>query len=217
MEAKVSGVVTLSFVIDKRGSPTDIQAGGDTSLTDEVKSAFRDIRFPRQCSGNQISIVIRFRIDHALRLGTRVAVNKIAETEYEVVSPAENVVAIVDPPATEIRPGSVPVQVWRVGDDGLTTKLRDALETAISNSRKFALSTGKQPGTLIVTIPDHVGWKESGDRTQIRYKVEFKTSDDVNIGQSQGACWEEETEKCADHILRDAKRVVGKTNPIVAP
>ena len=45
------------------------------------------------------------------------------------------------------------VEVWCGGDDGLTLRLRDALENAFKSSPAFALSTGKKPGTLIVTIP----------------------------------------------------------------
>ena len=44
------------------------------------------------------------------------------------------------------------VQVWCGGDDGLTLRLRDAVENAFKASSAFALSSGKRPGTLIVTI-----------------------------------------------------------------
>jgi hypothetical protein len=118
---------------------------------------------------------------------------------------------------TWTRPGGLPVEVWRVGDDGLTVRLSEALESAFDESRDFTPSSGKAPGTLIVTIPKHVGWKEFGKRTQVRYTVEFKTADEVSVGRSEGACWEDAIEKCAAQVLRDAKLVARKLKRGASP
>ena len=48
------------------------------------------------------------------------------------------------------------VEVWCVGDDGLTLHLRDAVESKFKSSSDYVLSNGKKPGTLIVTIPTNV-------------------------------------------------------------
>jgi hypothetical protein len=183
MEKKTSGSVLLSFTVDKRGAPRDIAATGDPLLTSEVKSAFRDIPFPRQCSGTEISIVVTFRIDPALPVRTAVAVRQPSETEYEVISPAENVVVISDPPVTWIRLRGTLVEVWLGGDDGLTQRLGGAIERAFDKSRDFTPSSGKRPGTLIVKVPKNVDWTEFGNRTQVRFTIDFETADAVTIGR----------------------------------
>src|SRR5581483_11802229 len=115
-----------------------------------------------------------------------VAVRQPSDSEYEVISPAKNVVVISDPPVTWTRPGGTLVEVWLGGDDGLTQRLGDALERAFDKSRDFTPSTGKKPGTLIVSVPKNVGWKEFGSRTQVRFTIDFKAADDVTIGRSEG-------------------------------
>lgn len=76
------------------------------------------------------------------------------------------------------------VEVWTGSDDGLTQRLRDAVESKFQSSSDFVPSRGKKPGTLIVTIPTHVEWTQNGERTHVRYKVEFSSSDGVAIGKS---------------------------------
>jgi len=97
------------------------------------------------------------------------------------------------------------VEVWSGGDDGLTLRLRDALESAFKSSQEFSLSSGKTPGTLVVTIPTHVDWKKMGRRTQVFYTVEFASIDHQNITTSTGSCWDDRLAKCADQIVKDAK------------
>jgi hypothetical protein len=97
------------------------------------------------------------------------------------------------------------VEVWRGGDDALTQKLTEALESAFQSSPNFTLSSGKKPGTLVVTIPTHVGWKQIGRRTQVSYKVEFASADNQKIGAGKGSCWDDTLAKCVSKIVRDAE------------
>jgi len=92
-----------------------------------------------------------------------------------------------------------------VGDDGFTQKLRDTLENAFKSSPDFSLSSGKKPGTLVVTIPTNVGWKQVGKRMQVLYTVEFASVDNQNIGTNTGSCWDDMLSKCAAQIVKDAK------------
>jgi hypothetical protein len=106
---------------------------------------------------------------------------------------------------------ATPVEVQRVGDDALTSRLRDALEDALKNSGDFMLSDGKKPGTLIVKIPNHVSWKNgSGGRTHVLYKVEFATVDAGVIGRVTGSCWEDSLSKCAARVIIAARNAVRK-------
>ena len=102
------------------------------------------------------------------------------------------------------------VEVWCGGDDALTTKLRDTLENAFKSSSEFRLSTGKQPGTLTVTITSNVKWKLVGNRTQVLYAVEFTSTDNQHLGSSTGSCWEDALSKCGSKIIRDAKTAARK-------
>ena len=97
------------------------------------------------------------------------------------------------------------VEVWRGGDDGLTLRLTDALESAFRSSPKFTLSNGRKPGTLVVTLPTHVEWRQVGTRTQVSYSVDFAAIDGRNIGASKGSCWDDALVKCASHIVGDAE------------
>lgn len=101
-----------------------------------------------------------------------------------------------------------PVEVWRGGDDGLTLRLTDAVEAVFRASPMFAMSSGKQRGTLVVTIPN-LHWKMVGPRTQASYSIEFSGESSQHIGTSTGTCWEDELSKCAAQILKDAQSAKG--------
>lgn len=102
------------------------------------------------------------------------------------------------------------VEVWSGGDDGLTLRLRASLEGAFKSSSAFVLSSGKKPGTLIVTIPTHVEWKQVGKRTKVLYKVNFASVDNQPVGSSEGSCWDDALTKCANKIVKDATAVAHK-------
>ena len=102
------------------------------------------------------------------------------------------------------------VEVWAGGDDVLTQQLRDAVERKFKSSFDFVSSSGKKPGTLIVTIPTHVAWTQHGTRTHVRYRVEFSSSDGVGVGRSSGSCWDDNVSVCAAQIYGDAQKAVRK-------
>jgi hypothetical protein len=99
-----------------------------------------------------------------------------------------------------------PVEVWCGGDDGLTARLCEAIESAFEKSADFLMSHGKRPGTLVVTIPTNVGWYEIRGRTRAMYTVEFAKADGEAVGRSKGSCWDGELTLCATRIFNEAKR-----------
>lgn len=103
--------------------------------------------------------------------------------------------------------GQTPVEIRRGGDDGLAVRFADALEAAFRGAPEFSLGSDKVPGTLIVTIPSNVTWKQVGDRTQVNYSIQFTTIDSQPVGSSSGTCWEDQLQQCIDHVLEDAKAV----------
>ncbi|MEP6740987.1 MAG: hypothetical protein ABJB61_00705, partial [bacterium] len=104
-----------------------------------------------------------------------------------------------------LKPTQTPVEVWCGADDGLTQGVRDALETAFASTPDFVLSSGKRTGTLLVTIPTHVRWKEIGERTQVFYIVEFTSADDKKLRTHKGSCWNDDFAKCANQIVARAR------------
>ena len=80
------------------------------------------------------------------------------------------------------------VEFWHVGDDGLSQRLAERVESEFERSPNFAIGSGKKPGTLVVTIPTNVEWKLVGERTQVFYNIEFATADDETISKSSGSC-----------------------------
>jgi hypothetical protein len=103
-------------------------------------------------------------------------------------------------------PAPTPVELWTVGDDGLSMRLRDAIESALDSSSEFVKSHDNEPGALIVLIPTNVDWKNVGSRTQVLYKVEFRTTSDHIVAKSNGSCWDDSLGDCADQIVKGAKK-----------
>ena len=99
---------------------------------------------------------------------------------------------------------SVPVEVWRGGDDGLTIKLSEAVETALKASGKFSLSRGKKPGTLLITFPHSVIGQPDGNRVSVGFEVTFSTADNRVLGEVKSGCHEDELTVCVDEIVETA-------------
>ena len=76
------------------------------------------------------------------------------------------------------------VEVWHVGDDSLSQGLFLTVENTFKRSQDFALSSGRKPGTLVVTIPTNVDWRQVGKRTRVLYAVEFSSTEGRNLGES---------------------------------
>jgi hypothetical protein len=104
----------------------------------------------------------------------------------------------------------IPVEIWRRGDDVLTLDFQAALEDAFTSSPDFKLSNEGSPGTMVVTIPDHVQWRRRLWKTKLIYAVEFTTKSDERIGLSKGSCWHSSVSKCASRVLQDAKTAAKK-------
>ena len=100
----------------------------------------------------------------------------------------------------------ISVEVWRGGDDGLTSKLADALEEKFRQTSPFVVGPASERPSLVVTIPSNVKWKKVGTRTKVQFYVTFSRSS-RQIGISKGACWEEDMPRCAAIIVADARKI----------
>lgn len=98
-----------------------------------------------------------------------------------------------------------PVEFWHVGDDVLSERLADQTESFFKRSPNFTLSSGRKPGTLIVTISRNVEWQKVGKRDRVHYTVEFSSTDGQKLGVRTGSCWDDNLATCAAQIVKDAK------------
>jgi hypothetical protein len=116
------------------------------------------------------------------------------------------------PGAEPERPHKTPVEVWSGGDDGLTQRLKASIEKEFGSSSDFQMSVGKKPGTLIVTIPSNVMWREKSGRTQALYAIDFTSDSGRNLGTSKGKCWDDDLARCAVRIVAAARVMVQKAH-----
>lgn len=107
--------------------------------------------------------------------------------------------------ASSLRASPVPIEIWRGGDDGLTVRLRDAIEAAFRAAEDFSLSSGNSPGTLIVTVPSNVAWRRIGERAEIVYLVRFSDGASRSLGTRTGTCGEDQLRECAAQVLAGAR------------
>jgi hypothetical protein len=84
--------------------------------------------------------------------------------------------------SSPIKQSQTLVEVWCGGDDNLTQGVCRALDREFASSPDFVVSSDEKPGTLIVSIPANVDWKEKGKRTRVFYKVEFKSTNGRKLG-----------------------------------
>ena len=103
-----------------------------------------------------------------------------------------------------------PVEFWHVGDDGLSQRLADEVESAFKQSHIFRLSTGLRPGTLVVKIPTNVTWKMMGKQKEVFYTVEFSTVANQKISSDEGSCSEDDLSDRASRILKHARAAAEK-------
>ena len=99
------------------------------------------------------------------------------------------------------------IELWRVGDDGLTLRFAAQFEADL-RSAGFVMAVGgeaRTSNTLVVRIPTHLRWEQVGSRTRATYTVEFATPDGRSLGRKSGSCWEDELSVCSKHAVRGAK------------
>jgi hypothetical protein len=105
--------------------------------------------------------------------------------------------------AQDVKPK--PLEFWHVGRDELSNKLADAVYSALAVAQDFVPSSGKQPGSLLVEIPDNVRSVRAGKRNKVTYTVNFSHANDQRISSGEGSCPENRLSVCADQILKRAR------------
>jgi hypothetical protein len=89
------------------------------------------------------------------------------------------------------------------GDNSLKYGLENALLVKFSSSGVFAVDRFGKSKTPIVRVPSLVQ-RLNGDRSQLVYKTEIFTADGTVLGRSDGSCWSDKIDKCADEIFKQS-------------
>jgi len=115
--------------------------------------------------------------------------------------------------------GATSVEIWRVGDDGLTTRLAEAATLAFARSGLFLISQGHAPGSLYVGIQSNVAWTHVGPRTRITAQIEIANAppgtESRKSSMQSVSCWESDLASCANAILDFALSVRSGSAEIV--
>ena len=120
-------------------------------------------------------------------------------------------VPVSQKPASVAKQTRTLVEIWCGGDDNLTQGVCRAVDSELASTSNFVVSNGEKPGTLIITIPTNVDWKERGKRTRVLYTVEFSLTNGKKLGTKKGECWENELRICATQIFATGKNSGSKT------
>jgi hypothetical protein len=107
----------------------------------------------------------------------------------------------------QAKPGAaIAAQLAWSGDDGLTTRFKAALESALKSSQEFDISRNTAKERLRLFIPRNLYGAEAKGRLNFQYVVILTNQDSKYLGVSIGSCWAEEAEvaECAQTVLKEA-------------
>ena len=102
------------------------------------------------------------------------------------------------------------VEVRCGGDDNLTQGVCRNVYNEFASSPDFVTTDEGNTGTLIVSIPTNVHWKERGKRIRVFYVVEFLSNNEKKLSKKKGECWEDDLKTCASLVLKQARSAARK-------
>jgi hypothetical protein len=123
-------------------------------------------------------------------------------------------IACASHPPPSLTAAPRPLEMWRVGDDSLTLRFSEGLREALRELPEFKSSRDLQPGTLVVSITNQLGWKEVGIRTKVSYNVHFIDWRRRLVREVSGSCWEDEMSKCVARVVKEARRASRELPPV---
>ena len=122
-----------------------------------------------------------------------------------IALPCILLVACVSAPATDT---PIPVDFWRVGDDGLTQRFAEALQQRLRASGRYRLITAGEHAEIVITITDHARPVTFGGVDYFRYDVTFGRDADTIFGRSAGRCMRRQMSDCARRIVAELERAL---------
>lgn len=102
-----------------------------------------------------------------------------------------------------------PVEVWRGGDDGLTSRLVDEVTAQLRASTAFQVAEVAGTGKILITVDQATASGTEG-RVVVRYNATFGTPAGASMGSAKGSCLETDLPDCAKGIISRAERARSK-------
>lgn len=108
---------------------------------------------------------------------------------------------------------AIPVAVDKASaSDALSKKLLKAIEFGLRSSPRFALTDGRDGGTLLITL-EMATTELVRERKQVTYRVRFVMLPGRGLGTNLGVCWENELADCADQVTNSAQVQLSVNQP----
>jgi hypothetical protein len=101
----------------------------------------------------------------------------------------------------------VATEIWRRGDDGLTSRFYDAVVQAIRQDPTFALKHSQSSQLFKIFITDHMMSARNDGKEQALYSVDF-SMDGHALSTLKGWCWKDDLKDCASQVAREATHLV---------
>jgi hypothetical protein len=99
----------------------------------------------------------------------------------------------------------ISVVLRHAGADGLSKNLTARIEKAFRSSPDFTLASARARGSLVVTIPETVGWQKVNGRVRVYFTVEFHSLEGQDFGDSSASCLADRLADCANQVVLAAK------------
>jgi hypothetical protein len=136
----------------------------------------------------------------------------LSKTLCRLIFAAAAALAAAPVHAAELPARVIPVEVWTNAHDDLTDRLSAAVSIALNDSQGFALSFGKKPGSLYVTITESVHWKAMGERAQLTAPVTIadRPPNAPPLVAQTVSCRDDKMLDCGGQVVALAKTVSGR-------
>jgi hypothetical protein len=102
--------------------------------------------------------------------------------------------------------GGTAVALSHSGDDGLSTKVAEAIATAFQSSG--FTSSDADAAVRVVAPSENVGWRSIRGRTQVDLTYEVSAKDRVHTYHA--SCPETALTRCVEAVLTTTRRVAGR-------
>jgi hypothetical protein len=96
--------------------------------------------------------------------------------------------------------GSIPVEIWREGDNGMTARLTDALERQFSRLPHYRVGKSDDPNRLVIDIDQG----EKGLHGMMQFHVTYRKGDTEDLKTGDFSC--KRLSRCVEDIIRATPR-----------
>ncbi len=99
LEQRIQGTVNISFVVDSSGKATQLESTAYPLLKSSVEEALELAPLLPACSGQRVSLQVRFLFDDHIDPLSAVSVKRVSDEVVEIIAPLEVVETTIADPA----------------------------------------------------------------------------------------------------------------------